>query len=93
MSTIEFFEKNPVFTQDEYRQFLISQGTTNSNTQREILAYHLKKHNIVRVRRGLFARIPIVFRHSAESFPVDPYLIAGRITKDAVIAYHLIRSL
>lgn len=89
MSTlISFFEQHPVFTQDEYRQFLLSQGTTNSNTQRELLAYHLKKQHIIRIRRGLFARIPAAFRDVAEEFPVDSYLLAGRITQDAVIAYH-----
>lgn len=89
MSTlIGFFEQHPVFTQDEYRKFLLSQGTTNHNTQRELLAYHLKKQHIIRIRRGLFASIPATFRDVAEEFPVDSYLLAGRITQDAVIAYH-----
>lgn len=89
MSTlIGFFEQHPVFTQDEYRKFLLSQGTTNHNTQRELLAYHLKKQHIIRIRRGLFASIPAAFRDVAEEFPVDSYLLAGRITQDAVIAYH-----
>ncbi|HDS3847160.1 TPA: hypothetical protein QHY93_002836, partial [Legionella pneumophila] len=89
MSTlISFFEQHPVFTQDEYRQFLLSQGTTNPNTQRELLAYHLKKQHIIRIRRSLFASIPAAFRDVAEEFPVDSYLLAGRITQDAVIAYH-----
>lgn len=88
MDLIEFFALHPVFTHDEYKQFLIVQGTVNANTQREILSYHLKKQNIVRIRRELYASIPISSRHSAESFQIDPYLIAGRITNDAVLAYH-----
>ncbi len=82
-----FFEQHPVFTHEEYKLFLESLGTTNLNTQRELLAYHLKKQHILRIKRGLFASIPTSFQHAAENFPVDPYLVAGRIRKDAVIAY------
>lgn len=88
MSLIELFEQYPVFTHDECRQFLIAQGTDNTNTQRELLSYHLKRKNIVRIRRELYASLPISSRQSAESFQVDPYLIAGRISNDAVLAYH-----
>lgn len=87
MNLTIFFEQYPVFTQNEYREFLSSLGTTNSNTQRELLAYHLKKQHIVRIRRGFFASIPTAFRHSVENFPVDPYLVAGRIRENSVIAY------
>lgn len=88
MSMTAFFEQHPVFTHDEYRDFLISHGSRNPNTQRELLAYHLKKRHIIRIRRGFFATIPSIFRNSTENFPVDPYLLAGRIIDDAVIAYH-----
>lgn len=70
------------------KQYAFSQGTKNENTLKEMLAYHLKKKNIFRIRRGLFASIPLPSRDSAESYPVDPYLIAGRISTDAVLAYH-----
>ncbi|MGQ3890160.1 type IV toxin-antitoxin system AbiEi family antitoxin domain-containing protein [Legionella sp. CNM-1927-20] len=88
MSITDFFQQYPVFTQNEYRQFLLTQGTTNPNTQRELLAYHLKKHHITRIRRGFFATIPSAFRKAKENFPVDPFLITGRIVPDTVIAYH-----
>lgn len=87
MNLTSFFDQRPVFTHEEYTQFLESIGTTNSNTQRELLAYHLKKQHILRIKRGLFASVPSPFRHSIESFPVDPYLVAGRIKRDAVISY------
>lgn len=87
MNAMSFFHRYPVFTHEEYKQFLLSQGTTNPNTQRELLAYHLKKHHIIRIRRGLFASVPISFGDSIENFPIDPYLVAGRITPDVVIAY------
>jgi len=84
----EFFELYPVFTHEEFKEYLISRGTTNSNTQKEILAYHLKKQNIIRIRRGLFAAVPLSLRDTIKSYAVDSYLIAGRISKDSVLAYH-----
>lgn len=87
MNLANFFEQYPVFTHDDYKHFLQSLGTTNLNTQRELLAYHLKKQHILRIKRGLFASIPLSYQHAIENFPVDPYLVAGRIRNDAVIAY------
>ncbi|MBS0357753.1 MAG: hypothetical protein JSS53_00565, partial [Proteobacteria bacterium] len=61
-------------------------GQTNSNTQRELMSYHLKAGHIIRIRRGFFASIPISFK--PEKFTADPYLIAGRVCKDSVLGYH-----
>jgi predicted transcriptional regulator of viral defense system len=88
MSAPEFFEHHPVFTYEDFEQYSASHGSANANTLRAILAYHIKKHHIKRIRRGLFASIPSALRHTAESFIVDPYLIGGLVSKDAVIAYH-----
>jgi predicted transcriptional regulator of viral defense system len=87
MSVYEFFEQNPVFTHEEFKQYLISQNTNNPNTQRETLSYHLKKQNIIRIRRGFFASIPLASRGNT-FFSIDPYLIAGRISHDAVLSHH-----
>ncbi|MDR3490771.1 MAG: transcriptional regulator [Gammaproteobacteria bacterium] len=88
MNPLVFFGQQPVFTHEEFKQYALSQGTKNENTLREMLAYHLKRKNILRIRRGLFASIPLPSRDSAEFYPIDPYLIAGRISSDAVLAYH-----
>lgn len=88
MNPLEFFDQKPVFTHEEFKRYAISEGTKNKNTHKEILAYHLKKKNIIRIRRGFFASIPLSSRSSADSYVIDPYLIAGRISKDAILAYH-----
>lgn len=88
MNPLEFFDQYPVFTHEEFKQYAISQDTPNPNTQKEILAYHLKKQNIIRIRRELFASIPLSSRSNAASYSIDSYLIAGRISKDAVLSYH-----
>jgi predicted transcriptional regulator of viral defense system len=81
-----FFRTHPVFTVEDFAGFLSSDGTHNVRTQESLLSYHVKAGNIVRVRRGLYASIPP--GASPEKFPIDPYLIAARISKDAILAYH-----
>jgi predicted transcriptional regulator of viral defense system len=81
-----FFRTHPVFTVEDFAGFLSSDGTHNVRTQESLLAYHMKVGNIVRVRRGLYASIPP--GASPENFSIDPFLLAGRISKDAVLAYH-----
>jgi len=81
-----FFRTHPVFTVEDFAGFLSSDGTHNLRTQESLLAYHVKAGNIVRVRRGLYAVVPP--GASVETYPVDPFLLASRMTKDAVLAYH-----
>ena len=81
-----FFRNHPVFTVEDFAGFLSSDGTHNVRTQESLLAYHVKAGNIVRVRRGLYASVPP--GASAETYPVDPFLLASRMAKDAVLAYH-----
>ncbi|HRT63113.1 MAG TPA: transcriptional regulator [Syntrophales bacterium] len=81
-----FFNRHPVFTGDELAAFLASEGPRNPRTQEALLLYHVKMSRLVRVRRGLYAVVPT--GASAESYPVDPFLLASRMTKDAVLAYH-----
>lgn len=40
----------------------------------------------MRIRRGLFANIPV--GADPNLYPINPYLIAGQATPDAIIAYH-----
>ncbi|MDF1593014.1 MAG: type IV toxin-antitoxin system AbiEi family antitoxin domain-containing protein [Desulfobacterales bacterium] len=81
-----FFRTYPVFTVDDFAEFLSRDGTHNVRTRESLLSYHVKAGNIVRVRRGLYASVPP--GASPENFPIDPFLIAGRMSKDAILAYH-----
>jgi len=81
-----FFRNHAVFTVDDLAGFLSSDGPHNVRTQESLLAYHVKAGNIIRVRRGLYASVPP--GASAENYPVDPFLLASKMTKDAVLAYH-----
>jgi predicted transcriptional regulator of viral defense system len=81
-----FFAKNMVFTVEEIDVYLHSQDRDNQQTREALLAYHIKRGRIVRIRRGLYATIPS--GGSADTFPVDPLLVASRLTDDAALAYH-----
>ena len=82
----EFFRRHPVFTTDELDAHLASRGSAGGRTREALLAYHVRAGRLVRVRRGLYAVVPP--GTDPASFPVDPYLIASRLTPDAVLSHH-----
>jgi predicted transcriptional regulator of viral defense system len=86
MKLRSFFRTHPVFSVEDFAGFLSSYGTHNVRTQESLLAYHVKAGNIVRVRRGLYASVPP--GASSENSPIDPFLLAGRMSTDAILAYH-----
>lgn len=82
----EFFRKHPVFTGEEMADYLASRGEVGSRTKEALLAYYKKTGRIVSVRRGLYAVVPPAANPA--SYPVDPFLVAAKLTKDAVLSYH-----
>ncbi len=86
MKLKDFFARHPVFRVEELIEFMSTLGSNNPSTRKTLLAHHQASGRILRIRRGLYATVP--FGLSADSFSVDPYLLAGRITDDAIIAYH-----
>ena len=81
-----FFRQHPVFTGEELAEHLSFAGRAGARTQESLLAYHTKRGRLVRVRRWLFAVIPP--GADPNSYPVDPYLIASKLTPDAVLSHH-----
>ena len=81
-----FFRQHPVFTGDELAMHLARIGSNGVRTQEKLLAYHTKAGRLIRVRRGLYAVIPP--GANGDNYPVDPYLIASRLTPDAVLSHH-----
>lgn len=82
----EFFRKNPVFTAEEFDRHLSSIGKTGARTRESLLSYHRKTGHVILIRRGLYAVIPP--GADSDSYPVDPFLVAAKLTKDAVLSYH-----
>ena len=86
MKAQDFFAKRPVFSHQEFAAFLAGVGDLSPRTVDSVLAYHVRAGHILRVRRGLYVSLPR--GADPKKHPVDPYLLAGRMTPDAVLAYH-----
>jgi predicted transcriptional regulator of viral defense system len=86
MKMNDFLTQHPVFTLNEFCRFQTNNGSENTNTRKALLAYYRRQGRIIHVRRGLYAVVPP--GSSADSYPVDPFLLASRMAEDAVLAYH-----
>ena len=86
MKLTEFLAQHAVFTVAELDRFLANRGSGNPNTRKSLLSYHRRQGRIIPVRRGLYATVPM--GTDSASAPVDPYLLAAKMTEDAVLAYH-----
>jgi len=85
MKPQEFFAKRPVFTYDEFVAALDTEDRTK-RTRDTLLAYYVKTGRLVHVRRGLYVTVPA--GTDPAGCPLDPYLLAAKLTDDAVLAYH-----
>ena len=86
MKLDEFFARNPIFRVEELTAYLNAKGSKNPSTRNALLAHHLDSGRILRIRRGLYATIPPGV--PVDDYSIDPYLLAGRITDDAILGYH-----
>ena len=81
-----FLSAHPVFTHEEFVAFLDKDKARSVKTRESLLAYHQKQGRILRVRRGLYCVVPP--GTDPTTCPVDAYLLASKMTDDAVLAYH-----
>lgn len=86
MKADHFLNQHPVFRRKEFVDYLQASGTVNVNTIRESLAYHVKKQHITAITRGYYAVTSSL--KSGSAMADDPMLIAGRVTEDAMVAFH-----
>ena len=86
MKLNEFLSQHAVFTVEELDRFLSVRGSGKPNTRKSLLTYYRNQGRIILVRRGLYATVPL--GADPVSNPVDPYLVAAKMTADAVLAYH-----
>ncbi|MBS0655284.1 MAG: hypothetical protein JSR46_05885 [Verrucomicrobia bacterium] len=85
-----FFSSHLIFTTKELREYLRNVHDCPAQTVEErsisLISYHQKHGHILQIRRGLYYTVP---RGSISSeYPVDPYLIAGKLSEDAVLAFN-----
>ena len=86
MSLQEFFSAHPVFTHEELVASLRKDKARSPKTREALLAYHQEQGRILRVRRGLYWVVPS--GADPATCPVDAYLLAAKMTDDAMLAYH-----
>ena len=86
MKLEKFFRQKPVFTNNEFAEFQGSRGPLRARAPESLLAYHTKTGRLLRVRRGLYAVVPV--GANPETYPFDPFLLAAKMVEDAVLAYH-----
>jgi predicted transcriptional regulator of viral defense system len=82
----DFFSKNLVFTHEEFAAFFDSKESRSLRTKEALLGYYTRKGRLLHVKRGLYAVVPS--GADPKSYPVDPFLVAAKMTSDAVLAYH-----
>jgi predicted transcriptional regulator of viral defense system len=81
-----FFHSHPVFQVTELDKFLSQYRTGNRNTRKALLNYYKNQGRLVSIRRGLYAVVPKGADPAA--YPVDPYIIAAKLTEDATLSHH-----
>jgi len=57
MKLIDFFAAHPVFTYEEFVEFLFTQGSRNVKTRESILSHYTKTGRLLRIRRGLYLTV------------------------------------
>jgi len=81
-----FAATHPVFSHEEFRAAYARQADRSRRTVDSLLRQHTQAGSIVRVRRGVYAAVPP--GASADTFQVDPFLLATKLAPDAAVAYH-----
>lgn len=85
MGSMEFFQDHPVFSRREYLEFRARHGSSE-HTCDNLLTKHLASGQIIRIKRGLFATAQK--GEDRKNIQVDPYLLASKLTYDAVVSHH-----
>lgn len=83
---VEFFALHPVFRYQEFVAVHSESGRRSRQTSASVLRHHVAAGNLLNIRRGLYATVPRGV--SASSAQIDPYLLATKLSEDAVVAYH-----
>jgi predicted transcriptional regulator of viral defense system len=82
----EFFRKHPVFFGKELAEYMSSRGEVGPRAQASLLDYYRKTGRVVAIRRGVYAVIPT--GADPGLYPIDPFLVAAKLTHDAVLSHH-----
>lgn len=86
MGSADFFATHPVFPHEEYLAAMGGGRDRSPRTTDSLLTKHAAAGRLLRVRRGLYASVPV--GTSVAEFRADPFLVASKLAPDATLAYH-----
>lgn len=86
MKPVNYFATHSVFRFEDFVFQHSRMGAHSVQASQAVLKQHVRSGNLLHLRRGLYAVVPR--GESPETIQVDPFLIAGNMTADAVVAYH-----
>jgi predicted transcriptional regulator of viral defense system len=75
-----------VFTHREFLSACTNDKSGSRRTPDSLLAYHVQKGHLLRLRRSLYAAVEL--ETDPRTQPVDAFLLASKLADDAVLAYH-----
>jgi predicted transcriptional regulator of viral defense system len=86
MNARSFFNQHLVFRFNEFKAYMEGreEGVTEKNCYMTLYNY-CKKGKLIHVRKGLYA---VVSDYLYDTKTIHPFLIAGKATDDAILAYH-----
>ncbi|MBW2261118.1 MAG: transcriptional regulator, partial [Deltaproteobacteria bacterium] len=83
---IDYFATHPVFRFEDFVSSHTEGRARSVQASQAVLKQHVRAGNLLHVRRGLYVVVPR--GESPDTVQVDPFLLAGHVTADAVVAYH-----
>lgn len=86
MTIRKFLYTHSIFRFDEFKDWKLKQGSLKAASLHSSINYYISKGILKRLRRELFSVIPP--NETSDTVSFDPYLIAGKVTSDCVLAYH-----
>lgn len=84
--TGEFINRLPVFRIEELQAARLSAASHHLAATASALRHQIDAGRLLKIRRGLYLTIPPGL--DAGSVNVDPFVVASRLSPDAVVAYH-----
>lgn len=86
LTSAEFFDAFPVFTRAEFGAARAATAQRSPRTTDSLLRRYVADGRLVRVRGGVYVVVPR--GADAATAPVDPYLVATKLSPDATLGYH-----
>ena len=95
MNFRDFTYRHPIFRTDELVPALgkdqPARGVNRPGSRHALLSYHVSSGHILPVRKGLYWTVPPGM--SPDNCPVDEFLVASKLTGDAILSHHAALSL